>query len=265
MYGVSSIGGIFMSVYYKSNGLYDYLENNPNPFLKFPEGNVWALIYADKDKDFEPKVLALVIGTDSMGNEPTNVSETKNLLSQVSHSADVPLVIITFRTDLEQIEEVGYAIGDDAVQQISLIELAGKFKDLGLPVNNRPTNHAINKASSSAYQNWQRNNLGDRIVAVDIDMFKVSEQGRIIKFYELKRSYKSLDEWQPYVDDYNNFESISKLAKICEVQFDIVYNSRTTDPWNDDVENLKVFNVDFSESQPVSDGRYMSLSEFIEY
>ncbi|MEL3972091.1 hypothetical protein AAEO50_07355 [Rossellomorea oryzaecorticis] len=254
-----------MSKYYKSNGLYDYLDSNPNPSLKFPKGELWALIYADKEDNFEPRVLALVIGVNETGKIVNNAVETRKLLRQISTRTGLPLVTIVFRTDLPTIEEVDYSVGDNKLMKISLKQLADELKDLGLPLNDLPTSHAINKASSSAYQNWQRENLGNKIVAVDIDMFKVSDQGDLVRFYELKRSFQSFEDWKPYVDDYNNFRALSKLANQTGVEFDIVYNIRTNNPWNDNVQELNVFNVDFSKQTPISEGRRISLSDFMEY
>lgn len=252
-----------MSKYYRSNGLYDYLDRNPNLSLKFPKGDLWTLIYADKEENFEPRVLALVVGVDAAGNGPANVLETKDLLEQISNRTGVPLVTIIFRTDVSNITSVSYALGNEPTSTISLNQLAQNLNNLGLPLNNQITNHAINSASSSAYQNWQRDNLGNRIVAVDIDMFKISVQGDIIKFYELKRSFMSFDRWRPYVDDYNNFRAISRLANLCDVQFEIVYNIRTKNPWNDDVSNLNIFEVDFRNNPPISEGRSISLNDFL--
>ena len=161
-----------MTKYYKSNGLYDHLDKNPNPSLRFPKGDLWALIYADKEEGFEPKVLALVIGVDGAGNGPVNVAETKCLLEKISFEVDIPLVTIIFRTDVQSITNVNYALGNEPIVTISLNQLAQNLNNLGLPLNNQITSHAISSASSSAYQNWQRANLGNRIVAVDIDMFK---------------------------------------------------------------------------------------------
>lgn len=244
--------------------MYDYLEQNSNPTLKFPKGDTWALIYADKT-NYETKVLVLAVGLKKGELLSNNTYEIRDLLLQLSNRSGVPMVTVIFRTDIDTISEVFFSIGTNKYKKITLLDLAGILKEFRLPVSNYPTEKAINDKSSSAYQNWQRENLGNKIVAVDIDLFKVNANGDILRFYELKRSYYDFSQWVPFKVDYNNFKAMSKLANKVGIEFDIVYNIRTKEPWYDDISRVNIFKVDFDEVVPISVGIQMSIHNFINY
>lgn len=241
--------------------MYDYLDRNPHERLKFPSGNLWPLIYANK-VNFDAQVLVLVVGTEG-GTISNSFQEQHALINQLGERANIPVAVVAFDTDVRIIEEVQYSEGRNRLERISLLTLADRMKALGLSVNNTPTSKAINDEYSSAYHKWQRDNLGNDIVVVDIDMFKISSEGVIEKFYELKRSFKELNEWSPYQVDYNNFRVMSRLANKTNIGFDIVYNRRTKNPWFDDISNLSVFNVDFNRGTPINPVGRVDLETFM--
>jgi hypothetical protein len=102
---------------------------------------------------------------------------------------------------------------------------------------------SINDKSSSPYHDWQRSNMGSSVIATDIDLLRFEGQNPI-EILELKRSYKALEEWEPYHRDYKNFLLLSKLARKRDLAFYIVYNHRTKSPFYDDISRLKIFEFD---------------------
>ena len=144
----------------------------------------------------------------------------------------------------------------------SLQDLKNKFSGYGLPISNSKTDKYLNDKVSSAYHKWQRDQLGRSLVVSDIDLVNI-KNGSLFAFYELKRSYKSLEEWQPHRDDYPNFILLSKLAQKSGLLLRIAYNVRTKNPWYDNISKIKVF--EFKHGNPVSikDRGIYSLSDFL--
>lgn len=152
---------------------------------------------------------------------------------------------------------------DGNFANIPLPELAKKLQSFHWEMNRHPTKKAINSESSSACMNWQRRNLGNRMIAVEIDMFKISRQDVIERFSELKRSYFTLNQWRPFSVDYNNFRVVSKLAQMSDIQFDIVYNRKTKNPCFDDPSQVRVVHVHDDQDIVISDGRCMTIHDFM--
>lgn len=252
-----------MTKYYNSNALYDCLDQNPINRLQFPKGEIWPLVYGDK-KTFEPIVLVLAVGRKQKNEDLTEVDKHWRLLSEVGKKANVPVCKVEFNTRNPSITKVQFSTVPGNEKVITLEELKKIFKKFNLPVTNAKIDKAINDKSSSAYQNWQRKALGNKIIVTDIDIYKIDTTANAIEsFYELKRSYKSLDVWQPYLCDYNNFKLMSKLAKKCGANFHIVYNRRETNPFNDDISLLKVYDVDFSRNKPVTKKGQFLWNDFL--
>ena len=250
--------------YYRGNAIYNHIAQNELNNFKFVSGNMWQLVYGDKN--CIPKVLVLVIGsTNHSYNAPFSVDEITafNLLNKLSIKAKLPIGIIKFNSDENDIEKVKFHGSlTEPETEISMSELTEKFNSIGIPTSNTPTRKYLNDKISSAYHKWQRASLGSSITVSDIDLWKVNDNGDIETFYELKRSFYSIDRWKPFTDDYRNFQIVSNLAQLSEVDFDIVYNVRQKNPFKDDISTIKVFSVDFTQKPPISLKGIYSQNEF---
>ena len=239
--------------YYKGNAIYDYINANQLINFKFCSGNLWQLVYGDSN--CVPKLLALVIGAN---NNQYNIGYTQhqidafNLLNTFAASCNLPIKVIKFNTDVE-IENV--LVADNVTNQpteITLAELREIFSQNGLPVSNTSTAKYLNDKTSSAYHKWQRGHLGRALTVSDIDLWKLTPTGAVQRIYELKRSYIAIGNWNPYPDDYRNFQLLSVLANQANIRLGIVYNVRKTKPtFHDDISSIKVFKVDFTKAPPI--------------
>jgi hypothetical protein len=250
--------------YYKSNALYEKIKEMGLTHFKFVSGDAWQLIYGDEASN--PLLLVFAKGTVLVEyNEKLSEQDEDaiNLLSYVSDRTGLPLIIIKFRTDLATIQEVSFAYSDLKFQKISLKSLTALYGKYGLPVSNTPTDKYLNDTTSSAYHNWQRQNLGRDLTVSDIDLWRIDEDEKPEIIFELKRSYYSLERWKPFTDDYNNFRLISNLCNKASLNFKIAYNVRTKNPFHDDISKIKLFEVNFNKKPPIKEEGIISLKEFL--
>ena len=250
--------------YYRGNAIYNYIAQNSLNNLKFVSGNMWQLVYGDGN--CIPRVLVLVIGSTNESYDAVFSEDEKtafNLLNDLAAKTNLPIRVIKFNTDDNDIE--GVKIFNDlnsSASKISMEELTQEFSLLGVPTSNSQTRKYLNDRTSSAYHKWQRSSLGSAITVSDIDLWKVNEQKDVEIIYELKRSYIPINRWQPYRDDYRNFQLISKLAQMANIEFDIAYNVRHKNPFRDDISTIKVFSVDFAKNPPISLKQITSQDDF---
>lgn len=250
--------------YYNTNKLYESIIEGGYDNFKFASGNLWQLVYGDSNCD--PKLLVLASGVSGSGyrSELNSVEqEAFDVLEQISEKSGVPLRVVKFNIGVQEVSEViTYKKGQPPLL-VSMDNLRELFAADGVPVSNSPTRKYLNDASSSAYHNWQRASLGRDLKVSDFDLWKVNKSGKVIELYELKRSFISLEKWEPYRDDYNNFKLIDNVLRRTDVAFKIVYNVRSKNPWIDDVSSLKLFNVDFSIPRQIQYNRTLALAEFL--
>lgn len=228
--------------YYIGNGVYRYLagcKERDNFF--WTSGNLWMLVYGDGN--FEPRVLT--VASASRLGQSTSVEE-KNAVREarrITEGTDVPVNFIRFDPKKTMATVRYWEPGMRHIQEISSVSLKERLMAYGLTMNERTAHKSINDRSSSPYHNWQRNNMGDSVVAADIDLVR-HDGNNPIEIIELKRSYIAIDKWEPYKQDYRNFILPSKLAEKRNINFYIVYNRRTKQPFFDDVSRLKIFEFD---------------------
>lgn len=251
-------------MYYNSNALYEYIrENNLNQF-EFATGNLWQLVYGDRD--CIPKLLVVVSGVNSTQISTSILnSETVayNRVCQLSSLTDVPAVFIRFCID-KDVDSVYLYTSNGGFQKKTMFELTKIYSNYGLPTNTSATAKYLNNKESSAYHKWQRASLGRELTVSDIDLLKINLVNNSIEvIYELKRSFISIEKWAPYSDDYNNFRLLGNLLKGTEIPLKIAYNVRTTKPWNDNINNIKIFNVNINNAQMISLDKTVSLNDFI--
>lgn len=226
--------------YYQSNAIYERLHGADNRSLSWTAANAWTLVYGNGNSN--PAVLALVAGRSwKIQNE---------IISFVEHMGKVsgiPIIEIYFDDADTHIDSVKIRLDGSDLADVSLDNLKSIFAEFGLAVTSGSATKAINDASSSAYHNWQRANLG-RITVSDIDLFRIDDNGIPNEIIELKRSYIGLDRWKPFSADFPNFNLLMNLSKSCSLRMTIAYNVRHKNPFYDDARNLSIF--DYSDGSP---------------
>ena len=187
--------------------------------------------------------------------------EAFNFLSIAAGNANLPIRYIRFSSDVESVENVRVSDGSFVYSTLSMPELSSLFGSFGLPVSNSQTAKYLNDAASSAFHKWQRSSLGSALTVSDIDLWRVSESGIPELIIELKRSYYDLPRWKPFTDDYRNFRLISNFCNKSSIKFKIIYNQRLTNPFEDKIDKLKIFSVDFSSNTPITEEGIILLEE----
>lgn len=240
-----------MRRYYQGNALYDYIVSNKIDRYTFVAGNMWQLVYGDNS--CQPKMLVVVSGVDENGwgafseNEITAFRQ----LNQLSLQHQLPCFLLQFKAFGDAFDEVNLCTSVDQLDFLHLTpaELQDLFNDHGLTVNDQQATKYLNDKASSAYHKWQRDTLGSDITVSDIDLW-IHKNQKLFAVCELKRSKIALEKWKPYRDDFKNFRLIHNLI-YPEYKFFIIYNLRVPSPFLDDISRLKVFEVDFSQDDPV--------------
>lgn len=248
--------------YYKSNALYEYITANNIQHFKFVVGNAWQLVYGDNGCN--PLVLIFAVGVShaELNNKPSNAEkEAFNLLAITGQKANLPVRFIRFPSDVAEVESVNVCDSTFNYKEVSMPELSAMFGSFGLPVSNTKTAKYLNDRTSSAYHNWQRNSLGAALTVSDIDLWRINQAGDPEIVFELKRSYYDLARWKPFADDYRNFKLISNLCNKANMQFKIIYNQRIKNPFQDKIDRLKIFTLDFSKNPPITEDGIIMLNE----
>ena len=249
--------------YYKSNAIYDYLMSKKVEKYKFVVGNAWQLVYGDSD--CQPLLLVFAVGVpvSELGFIPSkNEEEGYRLLEETANKAKLPVIYLRFACDVESITQVVISDGSFNYSTINIELLHGIFSKYGLPTSASGTNKYLNDRTSSAYHDWQRKKLGSRITVSDIDLWKVDISNNPEIVFELKRSYYELERWKPFIDDYRNFCLISNLCKRANLGFKILYNQRIKTPFQDKIDKMKLFEVDFSKNPPIEEQGIITLLQF---
>lgn len=249
--------------YYKSNAIYEYLLSKKLPQFKFVVGNAWQLVYGDNECN--PLLLIFAIGV--QGSEILNdLSKEENeafeLLKIVGQKANLPVKQIRFASDITEVEKIQVLNTNNELTELTMLELSELYKSFGLPVSDTATSKYLNDSTSSAYHNWQRSSLGRNLTVSDIDLWRVNNEGIPEIIFELKRSFYDLDKWKPFTDDYRNFQLISNLCNKSGIDFKLMYNQRIKEPFQDKIDRLKLFSVDFSKTPSIKEDGIISLVEF---
>ena len=240
--------------YYKTNAVYklleDRLENGgKRNGLVWPGGGTVLLVYGDAKA--RPKFLSLVFDVGDV--PPQCVIDAADYLAHLSGLPARHLDVDT--NDLMQEKIRTWDNGDH--KKVSLLTLKNMLFNCGLPVCDGGTKKALNTKTTNVYHTWVRENLGDRICVVDVDLIRMGA-GTIKEICELKRSVATLGNWQPYKVDYKNFNLICNLSKLVGADFNIVYNRMTKKPPLDNAREFSIFSFDNSKRNPVEPlGRFL--------
>ncbi|WP_313584352.1 hypothetical protein [Acinetobacter variabilis] len=221
--------------YYTTNAIYEELNLVGNHNFIWTCGNAWTLIYCDTYGN--PMVIVLAHGS-SWIEQP----EILNAINYMASKSNLPLMRIKF-DDLAKEISTACIIKNSlsgTFSEISLEELKNIFSQLGLPVNTGVCGKYLNDSTSSSYHNWQRAALG-RIKVSDIDLMRIDQQGHPLEIIELKRSYYGINRWQPFPDDYVNFNALLNMCCRCQIKMTIAYNVRHRSPFYDDSSQISIF------------------------
>lgn len=251
--------------YYKSNALYDYIIKNKINKFEFASSNIWQLVYGDSNCN--PKLLVIVSGVNQANLDSPPSDEEKKAayrIMQLSELTNIPRFFIRFPIDVPMKNINKYDSISKAFKTITMNELANLYLKFGLPINNSSTKKYLNTQYSSAYHNWQRDSLGQNPVISDIDLLSCNMQNEITGIYELKRSFIDINKWNPFPEDYPNFKLLGNLLNRTNIPLKIVYNMRTKSPWNDNIQTLKIFNVNIGQNPMISFDKIISLKNFID-
>ena len=255
-----------MANYYKTNGIYRYLRENGCTDFSFVSGNMWWLVYADRQSEPKLLVMACAVSDDAYAGDAISYEEIRaeRVLGRLSELTELPLLVVRFSGECEEVARVKISRDRDGFAEINLSELKEVFRSYGLEVSRQgaATHKYLNSAKSSAYHAWQRAELGYLITVTDLDLIR-TQGDKPVAIYELKRSFYPLDGWRPYRDDYANFEIISKLAKRAGTEFEIVYNRYLKDSNWDDVSQLMRFRYDHTTAEKVKKLGRIGISDFV--
>ncbi len=227
--------------YYSSNAIYEKLASTGKKNFHWVYENAWVLAYGDSE--YNPKAIVLAFNN-QWKSDPEIVKQT----CKIAENANLPMIQICFDSSKEVIDSVDVSEFENKFTSMKLRDLKSLFLQFGLPIQSGVTAKAINSAESSAYHNWQRNNLGGSVIVADIDLIKDEEDGAMT-ILELKRSFYDLESWAPYPADFSNFFVLENLCHLSNNKFFIVYNKRVTKPnFIDDASKVSVFS--FNQGKP---------------
>lgn len=211
--------------YYKTNAIYEALSKIEHHF-QWVVGNAWLLVYGNKS-DNKAKILVLVHGYS--WSIQTEIIDT---LKFIAKKMDIPVYKIIFDDSQDtSISEVAFSNSlDDEGKMYWLSELKVIFKNVGLDITDDICDKYLNDSESSAYHRWQRNSLGNKITVSDIDLIRINKNSKEpIEFIELKRSTANVLSWNPYSDDFINFNLIDTIAQQIKIPLTIIYNKMIKD------------------------------------
>ncbi len=223
---------------YDGNAIYDCLQKNSASFLLKPGQEVWPLIYATKDG--RPQVVVMV-STDRATPNPFFVRQVEHL----ARKAGLPFRRLTFcaappATPHGSPAPLTFVMHTEGhAQPITQEAWKQEMDRLGVPTQGA-ANKPINRASSSAYHDWQRANLGN-IRVVDLDLLRINPRGQLTHVIELKRSSMGMASWQPFRADQPNFDVIAQVARKAGVEFELAFTRYNKQTLRESTHQIKVF------------------------
>ncbi len=228
--------------FYKYNALCEYANEQSPEHFYFANNDVWILLYGNK-ADKAAKVLALVseVDNDNDYNSTTFLEKERVAADMVKYlwEKSKDITCIAFRYMKGSFSECRSLRG--AV--LTLEELYEKFKNSGLEVASSKAGKDVNKYTSGDFHDWQRENMGSKIIVTDFDLIGLDDNGRPEVVYELKRSKRHIDKWVPYPDDFSNFEMLMGFCDRAKLDFLLVFNhySQNGERQKDDLTALAAF------------------------
>lgn len=232
-----------MSNYYTTNAMYEYLEDNETPGFLFAKENIWLLIYGTAAS--EPRFILVASAVSRQEMEELTLGEHEediiNVASRLSEKSGLNAYVLRYCKNDAALKDIQLInLREEVYVNTSIEQLYDLFEGNGLSPSGTGSAKSVNDKVSSAFHKWQRANLGKEICASDIDLLRMDGEEPVC-IYELKRSYYTLERWEPFSDDFPNYKLIATFASMANMDFQIVYNRRTTSPFFDDISTLKRF------------------------
>lgn len=229
--------------FYRRNSFVDILENAKS--YKILKEGQWLLVYGDREN--KPKVLIYLSEYDNLNYENRSLKhdESEFLLytEKLSKISNIPYLYVRFNKDFQILNEV-MIMEHGRFLKLTIDEYKEIIIRYGIIKNNKISKKQINSKASSVYHVWQMN-CGLDITTSDIDLFKVDKDSNILEILELKRSIIKMDDWEPFVADYNNFRLISNVIYQTNISFYIIFNDYYKKPvYYDDPSLLKIYKVE---------------------
>ena len=243
--------------FYKNNAMCDFAhKNRPNTFYS-AIGNLWILLYGNKN-DKNPKLIALVSevnnNEDYNSNHPLpNENDALQVANMLKEIYNEHLPFLSFRYKKGSFSSCKNLYGED----ISLEQLYSFYKKVGLDIIDKKTNKGVNQYTSSDFHDWQRTNLGNNIIATDFDLIGLNDEKKPEVIYELKRSTFTVRTWNPFPDDFNNFELLFNFCSKADIDFILIFNHYEKHPDGTQSDDLSLLGVYFF----VRDGVYFSYKK----
>lgn len=206
---------------------------------------MWFLVYADKRT--KPLVLILLSEKSSDIEYKSNNLSTDEIAfmpfaKEISRLTSVPLIYVSFNSNQRPISDVIVSSDFINFEKMIMEDYINYINKFGPVFGTVSTKKEINDKYSNVYQEWQ-NKHGGMATGSDIDLMIGTKQGKIDVIFELKRSYIRLEEWQPFKQDFHNFEVIFNLLQHTDIRFYIMYNRRIKNPFFDDASKVRLFKV----------------------
>lgn len=237
-------------MYYHGNEIYRYLlEHDLSDRYFWVSGTMWTLLYSNPDGTPVTFCFASRVDGEQELTRPSTPEETRAFrqFCLLAKQAELPLFSLRFVDDgCHACEHFLFREfqGGAPSQVIPSGQLLTWLRERGLMFRGDSTGKDLNDRSSSSFHIWQRENMGNSVIATDLDLMRI-ENGRVDTIYELKRSYLPLETWRPFEDDRANYRAGLCLARRAGADYRIVYNVRQTKPeFFDDVSRLKIFSLD---------------------
>ena len=243
--------------YYQTNAVYEELDRREVPNLVWVTGSEWLLIYADSNL----AIRALVNLREESGAKSSKRSDlARAAVRKIAERGNVPWVTLKYQKGGQPLTEVEVTLQGESPQNVTMAKLRNIFSELGIPPvpgKAKP----INSATSNPYHDWQQREFAGLKVS-DLDLIRLNEGlTEAVEVVELKRSFIPLDSWNPYPDDYNNFELVRKFVSPAEAKFTIAYNVRTKNPWKEHIENMALFDYSARHSTRIAK---VSFNNFVD-
>lgn len=226
--------------FYTTNALYEYIEAHGIPGYLFAKEDLWMVVYGDESSI--PKLLLVIsaVPVESYTGRALSPKEeaVMDLCARFAGACGLPYRVVRYPRDARPLDRVQYIEHRKRWEEIGIASLPRLFRRCGMRPTRAKSAKGINDRATSAFHLWQRDNLGKTLTVSDIDLVKAGADGRLT-VYELKRSYMALEDWAPFPADAANHRLLARFAALVGASFQIVYNRRIKDPFNDDISRLK--------------------------
>jgi hypothetical protein len=231
------IGGIVME--YTGNAIYNYIYDENLDYYYSAEPT-WMLVYGDASSI--PKIMVFVSEVDSINNNCSDVEINKaNKAFSIARYLRLPFIFVRFMVNsgvVGVLEE-----NDGQWRTLTYDQLGDIYAEYDV-VQPGTAGKRVNQYISSSYHAWQRNSLGG-ITVSDFDLIKFIDD-EVKEIVELKRSKKSLNDWEPYHNDYPNFALLINtiIGSGKNIPFTLYYNLMKDGQKGmreEDISSIKVF------------------------